>query len=186
MQKTLLAGYIITILFNITASYSRFLETGLNKRFVRDELSKAASVLLISIEENPLNHDTIKMGLNTGLLADADMLFSEYNGFIRNCRYIRKEGVKLKILMFNGIISYFDKDDNEIYIEPAGGEDESAVKIKRQLLKIFDSNDFEIRKSLFDGLSDNMLILIYENKANSIGYNSDTDLSYEYAKTRVR
>jgi hypothetical protein len=126
------------------------------------------------------------MGETMGLMADADMLFSEYNEFIRNCRYISKEGVKLKILIFNGIISYYGMDDNEIYIEPAGEGDEPKVKIKRQLLKIFNSNDFEIRRSLLDGLSDDMLILIHEKKSNSIGYNSDTELSYEYAKTRVK
>ena len=186
MLKIMLAGCIITILFNITASYSRFLETGLNKRYIRDELNKAASVLLMSIEENPVNHDKIKIAETSGLFADTDKLFSEYNGFIRNCRYIRKEEVKLKILIFDGIIRYFDTEDKEIYIEPAGEGNETPDKIKRQLLKIFDSDDFEIRRTFFNGLDENMLILIHENKANTIGFNSNTDISYEYAKIWVK
>jgi hypothetical protein len=188
MSKIFLVCVTITLMFNIMISFVFYNENRNCTKYAEDEIRKAGSVLIMSVEENMENYDSIKTGDRSGLTYDAGTLFTEFSAFMRSCRYIKDEDVKMKILIFQGMISYYNMYNEEIYSEPsAEGEGITDIenKIKRQLIKVFPAEGFHISEKLFEGLEDKMIILIYEKTNRNVGFTADINNVYGYSKLKI-
>jgi hypothetical protein len=188
MAKMILICITVVFMFNILLSFVFFHENRKSSRYAGDEIAKAGLVLMMSVEENQANYEIVKTGEKTGLTYDADTLFLEFAAFIKNCRYIDGNDVKMKMLVFGGAITYFNLRNEEVYSEPyTQGEGITDIKnkIKRQLIKMFPGDGFHINKGLFEGIEDGMIVLIYEKRNRNIGFTENIENSYYYSKLKI-
>ena len=188
MGKIFLVCAVTVFMFDILLSFIFFHENQNERRYAEAEMIQACSVLVMSIEENIANHSLIKTGDKEGLVYDAGTLFNEFSAFLKNCRYIKGEDVKMKILIFQGIITYYNLYNEEIYSEPVftgDGITDMENKIKRQMIKAFPADGFSINDMLFEGLEDKTIILIYEKKHRNIGFTEKIDNTYYYSKLKI-
>jgi hypothetical protein len=188
MAKIILICVTVVFMFNILLSFIFFHENRNSSRYAGDEIAKAGLVLMMSVEENQSNYEIVKTGEKTGFTYDADTLFKEFTAFIKNCRYIDENDIKMKMLVFRGIITYFNLRNEEIYSEPylqGEGITDIENKIKRQLIKIFPADGFHINKGMFEGIEDGMIVLIYEKRNRNIGFTENIEESYYYTKLKI-
>lgn len=188
MQKTVLLMLLVFTFFATFISFHAFYEYQHQKRGCEDEIRNAASLLIISIEENTNNHEVIKTG-NRQVIPDNMIILEEFNAFLSNCSYIDRADVKSVIVMFDGAISYFDCNDQEIYTEAvidASDSIEYEGRIKRQLYNIFHEEDFEISPRMFDELGDKQILLIYERPYRIISSRGGSGNIYAFSKLSIK
>lgn len=188
MQKVVLLMLLIFIFFATFISMHSFYEHQQEKRACEDEIRKAAAVLIVSVEENIHNHDVIKTG-DRDVLPDYEIMLGEFNWFLSNSAYIDRKDVKIAILMFGGVISYFNCNDEEIYTEAVFDINDGVElekRIKRQLRLIFHEDDFAVSPRIFDDLGNRQIILIYERPYKIIGRFGGADSTYSFSKLTMK
>jgi len=186
MAKVFFISVSITMMFNMLVSFSVFAANQKCRRYAEAEVRRAGAVFIMSVEEHIENDELMKTGTAEGLTADPQILFIEYDYFLKNCRYVRGEDVKIKILILEDAIWYFNVNNEELYAEAKPREkDDLAGRIKRQLLRVFPADEFAISPGLFCITEENALILIYENKYRNIGFTGEISNRYYYIKIKL-
>lgn len=187
MVKIIFITFVVIFFLNITISFKCYIDNNNEIRLTEAELNKACAILIFSIEEYFPNHSVIKTGNYDDLEVDIDSLFLEYNVFLDHCRYLKNDEVKMKILIFDNIIYYFNKYNKVMYLEPVTqGEGICDIqnKIKRQLAKVFVIGEFRLDRKMLDNIGAKTLILISEKTLPNLGF-AKTIGKYYYSKMKI-